>query len=301
MTTLGASLRSNQPGPEQASSGAPGPEQSPGSPPPAGVPAVELRGARMALGERVLWDGLDLRIEAGEFVAVLGPNGSGKTTLLKVLLGQRELTGGTVRVSGRVPGSGGTRIGYIPQQQAMDVDVPLRARDLVGLGLDGHRLGVRFGIRSRRERLDRINAALAAVGATGYANSPAGRLSGGEQQRLRVAQALVGDPSVLLCDEPLLSLDLANQRVVSQLIDQRRTEAATSVLFVTHEINPVLPLVDRVLYLVNGQFRVGTPDEVMTTEVLSELYRTQVDVLRVRDRLVVVGAEDPGCHREHTA
>jgi zinc/manganese transport system ATP-binding protein len=305
MTTLGASLRENDPGPgpDRPPSGAPGQERSPASrsEPPAGVPAVELRGARMALGERVLWDGLDLRIEAGEFVAVLGPNGSGKTTLLKVLLGHRELTGGTVRVNGRAPGGASTRVGYIPQQQAMDVDVPLRARDLVGLGLDGHRLGLRIGRRARRERIERVDAALAAVGATGYANSAAGRLSGGEQQRLRVAQALVGDPSVLLCDEPLLSLDLANQRVVSELIDQRRTEAATAVLFVTHEINPVLPLVDRVLYLVNGQFRVGTPDEVMTTEVLSELYRTQVDVLRVRDRLVVVGAEDPGCHREHTA
>ncbi|HEX4357139.1 MAG TPA: ATP-binding cassette domain-containing protein [Pseudonocardia sp.] len=262
----------------------------------------------MALGERVLWDGLDLRVAAGEFIAVLGPNGSGKTTLLKVLLGQRELTAGTVRIDGRAPGGAGAGVAYIPQQQAMDADVPLRARDLVGLGLDGHRLGLGLGQRfgagagarfggtgaraGGRSRRAVVDAALAAVGATAYANAPVGRLSGGEQQRLRVAQALVGDPSVLLCDEPLLSLDLANQRVVSQLIDARRTEAATAVLFVTHEINPVLPLVDRVLYLVNGQFRVGTPDEVMTSEVLSELYRTRVDVLRVRDRLVVVGTED---------
>jgi len=273
--------------PDHPRAGQPGSTGSPAAP---GVPAVQLRGARMALGERVLWDGLDLRVDPGEFVAVLGPNGSGKTTLLKVLLGQRELSGGTVRIDGRAPGGRGSRIGYIPQQRAMDVEVPLRARDLVGLGLDGHRLGIRAG-RSRRAQVD---AALAEVGATEYANMPVGRLSGGEQQRLRVAQALVGEPSVLLCDEPLLSLDLANQRVVSELIDRRRTEAATAVLFVTHEINPVLPLVDRVLYLVNGQFRVGTAEEVMTSEVLSELYRTQVDVLRVRDRLVVVGAEAPG-------
>ena len=123
-----------------------------------------------------------------------------------------------------------------------------------------------------------------------------GRLSGGEQQRLRVAQALVGDPELLLCDEPLLSLDLANQRVVSRLIDRRRADAATAVLFVTHEINPILPMVDRVLYLVDGRFRVGTPEQVMTSETLSELYRTEIDVLRVRDRLVVVGADDAGCH-----
>jgi zinc/manganese transport system ATP-binding protein len=151
-------------------------------------------------------------------------------------------------------------------------------------------------MKSRRAKID---AALASVGASKYANTPVGRLSGGEQQRLRVAQALVGDPSVLLCDEPLLSLDLANQRIVSDLIDRRRTEADTAVLFVTHEINPILPLVDRVLYLVNGRFRIGTTEEVMNSEVLSELYRTRVDVLRVQDRIVVVGADEGGTHCEH--
>lgn len=269
-----------------------------------GIPAVELREARMAIGDRVLWDGLDLRVQPGEFIAVLGPNGSGKTTLLKVLLGQRELSSGAALVNGHPAASASRQehsaVGYIPQQQAMDADLPLRARDLVGLGLDGHRLGPRlpFGPGARRRR-ERVDAALAAVGATRYADAPVGRLSGGEQQRLRVAQALVGDPSVLLCDEPLLSLDLANQRVVSELIDKRRTEAATAVLFVTHEINPVLPLVDRVLYLVNGRFRIGGTEQVMTSSVLSELYRTQVDVVRVRDRLVVVGADDSGTHCEH--
>ena len=132
-----------------------------------------------------------------------------------------------------------------------------------------------------------MDAALAAVGGTGYAHAPVGRLSGGEQQRLRVAQALVGDPAVLLCDEPLLSLDLAHQATVTALIDQRRRAAGTAVVFVTHEINPILPLVDRVLYLVDGRFRIGPTDEVMTSAVLSALYGTHVDVLRIRDRLVV--------------
>jgi zinc/manganese transport system ATP-binding protein len=254
---------------------------------------VELRGARMALGGRVLWDRLDLRVEPGEFIAVLGPNGSGKTTLLKVLLGQRALSGGTVRIGGHPAARGNPGIGYIPQQQPMELDVPLRARDLVGLGLDGHRLGPHLSLGGRRARRARVDAALEAVGATGYGSSPVGRLSGGEQQRLRVAQSLVGDPALLLCDEPLLSLDLANQRVVAQLIDQRRLDAGTSVLFVTHEINPVLPLVDRVLYLVNGQFRIGTPEQVMTSDTLSELYGTEIDVLRVRNRIVVVGPEGP--------
>ncbi|QJY46049.1 metal ABC transporter ATP-binding protein [Pseudonocardia broussonetiae] len=259
------------------------------------APAVALRGASVRFGERTLWDGLDLDVAPGEFLAVLGPNGSGKTTLMRVLLGLLPLTAGEVRISGAAPRRGSPSIGYVPQQKALDPDLPLRGRDLVGLGLDGHRLGI--GLRGRRARRARVDAALASVGGTAYADAPVGRLSGGEQQRLRVAQALVGDPDVLLCDEPLLSLDLAHQRTVTDLIDARRRDHGTAVLFVTHEINPVLPLVDRVLYLVDGRFRIGPPEQVMTSEVLSELYGTDVDVLRVRDRLVVVGADGRDhCH-----
>ncbi|MCW2717098.1 metal ABC transporter ATP-binding protein [Pseudonocardia sp.] len=261
----------------------------------AGVPAVSLRDAALRFGERTLWAGLDLDVAPGEFIAVLGPNGSGKTTLLRVLLGLQPLHTGEVLVEGRAPARGSRAIGYVPQQKALPEDLTLRARDLVGLGLDGHRWGI--GLSGRGERKEKVRVALESVGATKYANAPVGRLSGGEQQRLRVAQALVGDASVLLCDEPLLSLDLAHQRVVSTLIDERRRSADTAVVFVTHEINPVLQLVDRVLYLVDGRFRIGTPDEVMTSASLSELYRTEVDVLRVRDRLVVVGA-DAQCHAE---
>ena len=253
-------------------------------------PALSLRGAGLAFGPRTLWSGLDLDVRPGEFVAVLGPNGSGKTTLMRVLLGLLPLSQGEVRVAGHAPRRGSPEIGYVPQQRPLDPDLPLRGRDLVGLGLDGHRLGL--GLRGRAERGRRVAAALEAVGGTHYANAPVGRLSGGEQQRLRVAQALVGDPAVLLCDEPLLSLDISHQRTVTRLIDERRRSTGTAVLFVTHEINPVLPMVDRVLYLVDGRFRIGPTEDVMTSQVLSELYRTDVDVLRVRDRLVVVGAED---------
>lgn len=264
-----------------------------------GVPAIALRDARVSFGERTLWSGLDLDVAPGEFVAVLGPNGSGKTTLIRVLLGLLPLSAGTVAIGGAQPRRGSPTIGYVPQQKALDPDLPLRGRDLVGLGLDGHRMGI--GLTGRRARRDRVDAALAAVGGSGYASHPVGRLSGGEQQRLRVAQALVGDPAVLLCDEPLLSLDLAHQQTVTALIDDSRRNAGTAVLFVTHEINPVLPLVDRVLYLVDGRFRIGPTSEVLTSEVLSELYRTQVDVLRVRDRIVVVGADHHAehCHTGH--
>ena len=252
-------------------------------------PAVRLRAAGLAYGNRTLWDGLNLDVAPGEFLAVLGPNGSGKTSLLRVLLGLQPLTAGTVELAGRPARRGSRTVGYIPQQRALDPTLTLRGRDLVGFGLDGHRWG--FG-RASGQRRARVHEALEEVGATGYADAPVGRLSGGEQQRLRVAQALVGDPDVLLCDEPLLSLDLGQQRVVSELIDARRRTADTTVLLVTHEINPVLPLVDRVLYLVDGRHRIGAPDEVLTSPVLSELYGTQVDVLRVRDRLLVVGADE---------
>ena len=264
-------------------------------------PAVRLRGASLAFRDRPLWDGLDLDVAPGEMVAVLGPNGSGKTSLLKVLLGLQALTSGTVSVAGRPPRRGSSEVGYIPQQKGFERDLPMRGRDLVALGLDGHRWGVPLPTRSRRAKID---AAVASVNAQTYADRPVGLLSGGEQQRLRVAQALLSDPAVLLCDEPLLSLDLQHQRAVTELVDRSRREHDTAVVFVTHEINPVLPLVDRILYLVDGRWAAGTPEEVMTGERLSELYRTDVDVLRVRGRLVVVGAPDaahgdPGSTRHH--
>ncbi|MDF3306314.1 metal ABC transporter ATP-binding protein [Rhodococcus sp. T2V] len=254
------------------------------------VPALELTGARLSFGERTLWQDLDLTVEPGEFVAVLGPNGSGKTSLLKVLLGQLALSSGTARIAGTPARKGNSHVGYIPQQKSLDDGLPLRGRDLVGLGVDGHQWGTGLLRRGRRRAI--VDAAIAEVGAQHYADAPIGSMSGGEQQRLRIAQALVGNPQILLCDEPLLSLDLANQNLVSGLIDRRRRTHDTAVLFVTHEINPILPLVDRVLYLVDGQFRIGKPEEVMTSEVLSELYRTDVEVLHVRGRLVVIGTGD---------
>jgi zinc/manganese transport system ATP-binding protein len=265
-------------------------------------PTVRLRGATLRFGTRTLWGGLDLDVAPGEFLAVLGPNGSGKTTLLKVLLGLLPLTDGTVEVCGRRPSRGSTAVGYVPQQKAFDRDIPMRGRDLVRLGLDGHRWGI--GLPDRRARAT-VERAIVAVGATAFADAPLGTLSGGEQQRLRIAQALLGQPKVLLCDEPLLSLDLQRQQSTSVLIDEHRRRTNTSVLFVTHEINPILPMVDRVLYLVGSRWAIGSPEDVMTTQTLSELYGTDIDVLRVRGRIVVVGAPDAahgetdGGHHHH--
>lgn len=261
-------------------------------PAPAGA-AVSLRGAAVRFGQRELWGALDLDVAPGEFMAVLGPNGSGKTTLLKALLGLQPLTRGTVSVGGRPPRRGSPVVGYVPQQKGFDRDLALRGRDLVRLGLDGHRWGSALPSRARRTQVDEV---IAAVGATAYADSPVGLLSGGEQQRLRIAQALLSDPTVLLCDEPLLSLDLRHQHEVTALIEARRRMAGSAVLFVTHEVNPVLPLLDRILYLVGGRWTVGPPDEVLTSQRLSALYDTDIDVLRVRGRVLVVGTPDAAHH-----
>jgi zinc/manganese transport system ATP-binding protein len=265
------------------------------------VAIVRLRDASMRFDTRVLFEHLDLDVAPGEFLAVLGPNGSGKTTLLRILLGLTRMSSGDVEIDGRAPRRGSHDVGYVPQQRAFDRDLPIRGRDLVRFGLDGHRRGLPFGTARSRARVD---DAIASVGAERYADAPIGLLSGGEQQRLRIAQALIGDPKVLLCDEPLLSLDFAHQQAVSELIDARRRDCGTAVVFVTHEINPILPYVDRVLYLVGGRWAVGTPDEVLTSAGLSDLYGTDIDVLNLRGRIIVVGSDEtaptePGGHHHH--
>ncbi|WP_129658902.1 metal ABC transporter ATP-binding protein [Rothia halotolerans] len=251
------------------------------------TPSVSLEDASLSFGERTLWSSLDLRIEQGEYFAVLGPNGSGKSTLLKAMLGMIGLSGGSLRILGRPARRGNPEIGYVPQQRPFPAEAPLRARDLVGLGVDGHRWGPGFFSAARRRRVDEL---LERVGASEYASVPVGLLSGGEQQRLRVAQALASRPRILLCDEALLSLDMNHQQAVSRLIEEYRRESGATVVFVTHEINPIIDDVDRVLYLANGRFRAGAVEEVMTTPALSALYGARVEVVQVNGRYVVVGA-----------
>jgi zinc/manganese transport system ATP-binding protein len=252
-------------------------------------PTVTLHGAGLSYGNTALWQDLEITMAPGEFIGVLGPNGSGKTSLVKVLLGLTELSSGSVRICGSAPKRGSDAIGYIPQQKAFDRDLPIRGVDLVRLGLDGHRWGIGLPSPARKRR---VQTAIASVDATSYAHHPIGRLSGGEQQRLRVAQSLLGDPRLLLCDEPLLSLDLKRQREVARLIDAQRRSAGFSVIFVTHEVNPILPMVDRILYLVGRRWAIGTPEEILTSARLSDLYKTDVEVLRVRGQIVIVGAPE---------
>jgi zinc/manganese transport system ATP-binding protein len=261
-----------------------------------GTPVLTVRGAALSRGDRELWSGLDLTVAPGEFIAVLGPSGSGKTTLLRSILGLQPLSAGTIEVDGEPVRKGNRRIGYIPQQRALAPDTSMRARDLVALGVQGSRFGFPIPHRGDRAKVDQL---LASVGAAHYADRRVGLLSGGEQQRLRVGQALADEPSLLLCDEPLSNLDLANQVAVTDIIDRQRRERDAAVLFVTHDVNPILGRVDRILYIAGGRFVLGTPEEVLQTRVLTELYGTPVFVLRAGDRLVVVGVPDAEPHHEH--
>jgi zinc/manganese transport system ATP-binding protein len=257
---------------------------------------VELERVAVGYPGRVLWSGLDLRIAAGEFVAVLGGNGTGKTTLLKALLGLIRPVAGSVSVLGAPPARGDRRVGYVPQHAAFEADVPVRGVDLVRLGADGHRFGPR---RPTADVKRRVTASMAAVGAQAYATSPVGLLSGGEQQRLRIAAAVVDDPALILADEPLLSLDLASQRQVADVLDARRRAVGSAVVVVTHDVNPVLRHVDRVLYLAAGRWAAGAPDEVLTSQTLSGLYGVDIDVVRIRDHIVIVGAPDEATGPHH--
>jgi zinc/manganese transport system ATP-binding protein len=259
------------------------------------VAAVEMAKGAVALGGRTIWSDVDLLVGEGEFVAILGPNGAGKSTLLNVLLGLNDLAAGSVAVLGGPAGRSNERIGYLPQRRVFDAATRVRGVDLVRLGLDGRRWGVplpfaaRFSARSRAERA-RVEEAIERVGAEAYAERPIGECSGGEQQRLLIAQALVREPRMLILDEPLDGLDLPNQAAVAALVQRICRAQGVTVLLVAHDVNPLLPYVDRVLYLAGGQAAMGSVGEVINSQTLSSLYGAPIEVLQTGDgRLVVVG------------
>jgi zinc/manganese transport system ATP-binding protein len=261
-----------------------------------GSPAlVEVREATAVLGGRTVWSGVSATVAAGEFVAVLGPNGAGKSTLLKAILGLIPLAAGSVRL---LPGNRG--VGYLPQRRSFDTSLRVRGSDVVRLGLDGDRWGVPLpGARSRAVA-DRVRELVELVGAQDYAHRPIGQVSGGEQQRLLIAQALARRPRLLMLDEPLDALDLPNQAAVAALISRIARAEDVAVMIVAHDVNPILPYLDRVIYLGRGGAVSGTPAEVITSETLSRLYRMPIEVLSTSDgRLVVVGQpEAPARHSD---
>jgi zinc/manganese transport system ATP-binding protein len=247
------------------------------------VLAVEHVG--VVFSGRSVLDDVSFEIRAGEFTGLIGSNGAGKTTLLRVILGlQRTGTGRVV-----MPGSPGSRrhrsVGYVPQKLVLDPDVPLRARDLVALGLDGNRFGLRLPSRERRSAVEEM---LVAVGAQGFADSRVGTLSGGELQRIMIAHALISRPRLLLLDEPLANLDPASAHEIVVLLHTLATEHEVAVLLSAHEMNVLLPVMDRIVYLAAGRAASGTTDEVVRPEVLSTLYGYHVDVLNVHGRVIVV-------------
>jgi zinc/manganese transport system ATP-binding protein len=259
--------------------------------------AIQASGLASGYGGRIIWSGADFQVGTGEFLTVVGSNGAGKSTLLRMVLGLLPPASGTLRVFGAPPRRGNPGIGYVPQRRVLDPDLTISAEDIVGLGVVGHRWGVRLSRNRSQQRREAVAEALAAVGAADFARRPVGRLSGGEQQRLQLAQALVARPRLLLLDEPLASLDLRSQQAVSQLVADLRAQHGFTVILVTHDINPVLSVTNRVMYIAGGRVSIGTPAEVITSENLSRLYQAEVEVLTdSRGRLFVVGLEAETAH-----
>jgi zinc/manganese transport system ATP-binding protein len=262
------------------------------------VLSVEDLGVRIS-GRQIL-DGVDFRVGPGEFTGLIGSNGAGKTTLFRAILGLQAPSGGRILIAGRPRSRRNAAIGYVPQKFLLDPDLPLRGRDLVGLGIDAQRLGFAVNRRRRRELVDEM---LAAVGAESFGETRVGRLSGGEQQRILIAHALISGPRLLLADEPLANLDLRSAQEVVSLLARVCRERGVAVLISAHEINPLLPVIDRIVYLANGRAASGTSQEVIRPEVLSRLYGHHVDVIDVHGRvLIVAGAGDDadlsGCEEE---
>ncbi len=251
-------------------------------------PVIELEHVRLQYGKRVITQDISMTVNEGEFIVILGPNGAGKSTLLKMLLGLLKPSTGTVRLLGRPPRRGNSAIGYVPQHRVLEADLALRARDVVGFGLDGNRWGTGFPSRKRDAVIDQ---ALQEVDASAFANAPVGQLSGGEQQRLLIAQALLTNPRLLLLDEPLANLDISHEQEIVTLISRICRTRRVAVMLVSHDVNPLLPIVDRVLYMAKGQSTIGTPDDVITSATLTHLYGSPVEVVQALGRVFVVGAE----------
>jgi zinc/manganese transport system ATP-binding protein len=251
--------------------------------------AVDGISVRLA-GREVLTD-VRFTIRPGEFTGLIGSNGAGKTTLLRVILGLQQPSAGTVRIGGADRSRHAPAVGYVPQKVLLDPDMPVRARDLVGLGLDGHRLGIPLPSRGRRLLVDEM---LRAVGAELFGDERVGNLSGGEQQRVLIAHALISKPRLLLLDEPLANLDIRSEQEIVGLLARIATQQRIAVLLSAHEMNPLLPVMDRIVYLAAGRAASGTTDEVVRTEVLSKLYGQHVDVIHVHGRILVVAGRGEG-------
>jgi zinc/manganese transport system ATP-binding protein len=250
---------------------------------------LRLDHVTVRLGGRDILKDVSFGIRPGQFTGLIGPNGAGKTTLLKVILGLQPVTGGAVLLDGEPRPARDASIGYVPQKLGLEPDVPLRVRDVVSLGLDGHKFGIRLPSRARREL---VSDMLTAVGAQRYADARVGELSGGEQQRVMIAHALISRPRLLLLDEPLANLDISSEQGIVSVLARLARAEQVAVLLSAHDMNPLVPVMDRIVYVAAGRVAVGDTDEVVQPEVLSRLYGQHVDVIRVHGRILVVAAPE---------
>jgi zinc/manganese transport system ATP-binding protein len=257
------------------------------------TPLIRLNRVAAEAGERKLWSDVDLEVSPAEFVALLGPNGVGKSTLIKMLLGLHPIAAGQITVFGRSPVEARNEVGYLPQRRRFDPELRVRARELVRLGLDGDRWGFPLPFSRNRAAAERVAEVVKLVDATEFIDRPIGELSGGEQQRVLIAQALVRAPKILLLDEPLDSLDLPTQSSIAALLSRICHDQGVAVVMVAHDVNPIMSYLDRVVYIAGGRAIVGHPI-VITGPTLSMLYGTPIEVLHAADgSLVVVGQPEP--------
>ena len=252
-------------------------------------PVLEVDRIGVSFSGRRILDDVSFEVREGEFTGLIGSNGVGKTTLLRVILGSQRADTGSVRLGGSTHGHRGRSLGYVPQKVVLDPDVPMRARDLVALGLDAHKLGI--GRRTKEQRRA-VEQALHDVDADGFADRRVGTLSGGEQQRVLIAHALISRPKLLLLDEPLANLDPRSVQEIVALLHRVAEEHEVAILLSSHEMNALLPVMDRIVYLTDGRAASGTTEEVVQSDVLSRLYGHHVDVLRLHGRVLVVA--EPG-------
>jgi zinc/manganese transport system ATP-binding protein len=247
--------------------------------------AVELQNVTLALGGRAVLRDVSFEIQPGEFIGVLGPNGAGKTTLMRAILGLMQPQAGSLRVFGRAPQQGDATIGYLPQLRTVLPDLAVRGIDFIGSSLNGDRWGIPSLSRADRKA---IEMTLDSVGARELGSRPLNEMSGGERQRLLLAQALLGNPKLLLLDEPLIMLDTRHQEVAIDVVRKVCRERGITVLFSAHELNQLIGALDRVLYLGGGQAVLGSIEEVVTGPVLSRLYGTEIEVVRASGHIFVL-------------
>lgn len=238
-----------------------------------------------------VWRGASFSFNRGELVAIIGPNGAGKTTLFRLLLGLQEPISGSVRIFNEPPKRGNARIGYVPQRHVIDDETNVECLELVHLAYCGHQWGFHLSARAGRQAALK---ALEAVGATDLAPRSLSALSGGELQRIFLAEALVSEPDILLLDEPLSSLDIRRAKELVQLVNGVVRSRNVTALLVAHDINPLLPYLDNVVYIANGKVATGRPQDVLTSERLSALYDVHVEVIRdSRGNVAIIGVENP--------